>query len=340
LHHGSQENAVVKIGAVSIAVLVALISAAAQERVAPLPPPDDQGHPVFRSSASVVALNVAVSNPQKKFVTGLSARDFEVYEDGVQQELSFFETADVPIDVILLLDVSSSMRDRMPVVHEAARNFMKVLRNGDRGAVLAFSQHVRILQTPTSDPAAIAAAINSTSAEGATALFNAIYVALKEFGQTAQTTGQVRRKAIVVLSDGEDTSSLIAFEDVLDLARRSGVNIYTIALQSQQAAHDPKADRAYFSGANHAMRTLASETGAQSFFPADVQSLSTVYSTIAAELEAQYSLAYAPRNAQADGSFRRILVRVPSDPSLRPRARTGYTAVPARANNELTPQLR
>src|SRR5262245_770026 len=178
--------------------------------------------PVFRSGASMVALNVTVMDG-RKLVAGLPREAFEIYEDGVRQDIQFFEARAVPLDVVLLLDTSSSMSDKMEVVHQAARGFMKVLRPIDRGAVVSFADSVNILQEFTSDASAIEAAIDSVHAKGATSLHNAIYIALKHFGRTARTSGDVRRQAIAVLSDGEDTSSMISFEDVLALARQMGV---------------------------------------------------------------------------------------------------------------------
>jgi Ca-activated chloride channel family protein len=279
----------------------------------------------FRSVTSLVALNVTVTDG-KKLVTGLTQDNFEVYEDGVQQDVRFFESRTVPMDIILLLDTSSSMRDKMETVHAAAKGFMKMLRPEDRGAVVAFDNKVSVLQGLTSDSQAIEAAISSTKAMGATALHNALYVALKEFGRPAASEGQVRRQAIAVLSDGEDTSSLVTFDDVVALARKVGVNIYTIGLQSTYDAERRQPGRSTFSDAEYALRLLARETGAQAFFPAGAHQLRDVYNTIAEELEAQYSLAYAPSNRRMDGGFRRIIVRVTADPAFKPRARTGYTA--------------
>ena len=284
--------------------------------------------PVFRSGASLVALNVTVTSESKKFVTGLRAEDFAVFEDGVQQRVQFFEAAQVPIDLILLLDASSSMRDKMAVVHEAALGFMKTLRAGDRGAVVAFSDNVNVVQPLTEDRALLEAAVRGTKAEGATALYNALYISLKEFGRMAQATGAVRRQAIAILSDGEDTSSLVNFDDVLSLARKMGVSIYTIRLQSEFAAARASADASnkYFSDSAYAMKTLAQDTGGQAFFPGIITELKNVYGNIAEELSAQYSIGYTPSNPRRDGRFRRIVVRILTNPGLRPRARTGYTA--------------
>lgn len=310
---------------VPLALLVVTAVPHAQDPVGPLPPLQTAAPKVFRSSADMVALSVTVTNGQK-FVTGLGRGDFEVYEDGVQQQVRFFESSAVPMDVILLLDTSSSMRDKMPVIHEAARSFMKLLRPGDRGAVVAFSDNVRVVQDLTADAAAIETAINATEARGATALHNAIYVSLRQFGRRAQAAGEVRRQTIAVLSDGEDTSSLVSFDDVVKLARRTGVNVYTIALRSEFAALRNAGARTYYSESDYAMRTLARETGATSFFPATVHELKNVYLAIAHELEAQYSIAYAPINSRSDGRFRRIVVRVTTNPAFQPRARAGYTA--------------
>jgi Ca-activated chloride channel family protein len=180
----------------------------------------------------------------------------------------------------------------------------------------------------TPDRDALDEAVRKTEAHGSTALNNALYVAMKQFGRSAQQSGDVRRQAIAVLSDGEDTSSLISFDDVLAMARKSGINIYTIALQSEYTAARRLAEngRRYFSESDYAMKSLARETGALSFFPEFVQDLKGVYAAIADELSNQYSIGYSPTNPRPDGRFRRIVVRVTNHPEFQPRARAGYTA--------------
>lgn len=315
----------------------------AQEPIPQLPPSaspgaDHANQPpvqpkVFRSGASMVALTVTVLDG-KKPVGGLGRQDFEVYEDGVRQNVRFFEARAVPLDVILLLDSSSSMNGRMDVVHDAARGFMKTLRDGDRGAVISFADSVDVVQPLTSDAAAIEAAITSTYPKGSTSLYNALYVALKQFGRGTNDSGDVRRQAIAVLSDGEDTTSVVAFDDVMALARKTGVTIYTIGLQSQFAALRAASGRRYFSDAEYALKSLAQETGAQWFFPSGPHELKNVYGVIADELTAQYSIGYSPTNARNDGRYRRIVVRMTTDPDLRPRTRKGYTAdAPGRATS-------
>lgn len=289
--------------------------------------PGDAQVPTFRSGASLVSLNVTVADGNR-FVTGLQPADFAVFEDGVKQDVRFFESNAVPLDLFVLLDTSASMTDRMDVVHEAAIGFLKTLRIGDRGAVVAFSDTVSVIQGLTGERDVLEKAIESTRAHGATALNNAIYIALKQFGLQARQDGEVRRQAIAVLSDGEDTSSLVTFDDVLTLARRMGVSIYTVSLQSKYAGQRQlqEGKGRYFSESDYSMKMLARETGALSFFPALVTDLKSVYASIAAELASQYSIGYVPANGRSDGRFRRIVVQVPSRPELKPRTRLGYTA--------------
>lgn len=307
-----------KVAAAFVVVLASAAAVSGQARE----PQSQQGN-VFRSGAALVALNVTVQDGQK-YVGGLQPDDFAVYEDGVKQNVAFFESTAVPIDLIVLIDQSSSMSDKLDLVHEAAAGFLRTLRDGDRGAVVGFSNTVSILQPLTSDRALLDKAVRSTTAKGSTSLNNAVYIALKQFGRSAHSDAGVRRQAIVVVSDGEDTSSLISFDDVLGVARKAGVNIYTVGLQSRYVAARQESGHKYFSDADLSMRELARETGALSFFPRP-DDLKGVYSAIASELASQYSIGYVPANTHPDGRFRRIVVQVVTRPSLHPRTRQGYT---------------
>jgi Ca-activated chloride channel family protein len=286
--------------------------------------------PVFRSGASLVAITVTVTDG-KRLVGGLQPDDFQVYEDGVLQRVRFFEATAVPIDLILLLDTSASMSDKIDVVHDAAAGFLKTLRSADRGAVVTFGDRVEVAQALTSERASLEEAVRRTTPHGSTALNNALYVALKEFARSAQQAGEVRRQAIAMFSDGEDTSSVIAFDDVLAMARKSGISIYTICLQNKYSVARGDSGRKYFSESDYAMKTLAQETGAQSYFPSAVQELKGIYAGISDELSKQYSIGYSPTNPRADGRFRRIVVRVAAHPEFQPRARLGYTAETGRS---------
>ncbi|MBI1872401.1 MAG: VWA domain-containing protein [Acidobacteria bacterium] len=282
--------------------------------------------PVFKSSVELVALSVTVTDSKQKYVPGLHQAQFEVYEDGVLQDLSFFAADPVPLDLAILLDTSASMLDKMPVVREAAVGFARTLRGGDRGAVIEFKDTVRVLQPLTGDVGLLESAIGRTAAKGGTALHTALYVALKELARENLKTGDVRRQAIVVLSDGLDTRSLVTGDDVLELARRGGIAIYTISLPSSAIVRQSYAGSQFFSESDYSMRTLAQETGGRAFFPLGIQDLAPVYSVIALELANQYALGYVSKNPARSGGLRRIAVRLPSRPDARPRTRLGYLA--------------
>jgi Ca-activated chloride channel family protein len=318
---------VIRLAIGSILIMTLAAGAAAQT-----PATGESAPPqVFRSGASLVALNVTVTDG-KRLVPDLRPDDFAVYEDGVLQHVQFFESKAVPIDLILLLDTSASMSDKINVVHEAAIGFLRTLRGEDRGAVVTFGDNVNILEPLTSDHALLERAVRLAQPRGSTALNNALYVAMKQFARTAQQSGEVRRQAIAVVSDGEDTSSVIAFDDVLAMARKSGINIYTICLQNQYSTARVETGRRYFSQSDYSMKSLAQETGAAAFFPQSVQELKGIYAGISDELSTQYSLGYAPSNARQDGRFRRIVVMLTGHPGFRPRARLGYTADGPRAS--------
>jgi Ca-activated chloride channel family protein len=311
----------------SLLVAIAVVVPLAAQDPAPSQPP--QGT-IFRSGASLVALNVTVSDG-KRLVPGLEQTDFSVYEDGVLQHVQFFESHEVPIDLILLIDTSASMAEKMDTVHDAATGFLKSLRETDRGAVVTFGDNVNIAQQLTSDKAVLEQAVRGAQPHGSTALNNALYVAMKQFARSAQQAGEIRRQAIAVLSDGEDTSSVISFDDVLAMARKSGINIYTICLQNRFSVARAESGRKYFSESDYAMKTLAHETGALSYFPQTVQELKGIYASISDELSNQYSIGYSPSNWRPDGRFRRIVVRINAHPELQPRARQGYTAESVKA---------
>jgi VWFA-related protein len=304
----------------------ALPAPATVQSTAPASSQSRPEQPMFRSGASLVALNVTVTDGAR-FVSGLKPADFVIYEDGVKQEVQFFESAAVPVDLILLIDTSASMTDKLDVVHEAAAGFLKALRPRDRGAVVTFSDTVSVLQPLTSDRDALERAVRTTDAHGSTALYNAVYISLNQFGQAADRAGDVRRQAIVVLSDGEDNRSLVNLDDVMAVARRMSVNIYTVAMRARYDSRGLPAEggRRYVSDADDAMETMARETGALAFFPAPAQ-LKRVYANIATELATQYSIGYVPVNNHPDGRFRHVIVQIITHPGLHPRTRPGYTA--------------
>lgn len=280
--------------------------------------PKAQG--TFRAGVDVVSLNVTVMDAMNHYVTDLDENDFSVFEDGVKQDLSFFTRKQQPIAMSLLLDSSASMEDKMTTLQQAATNFVHRLKSNDLAQVIDFDSRVSIKQSFTSSQNDLQSAIQQTTAGGSTSLYNAVYIALKELAKVkAAGDEDVRRQSIVLFSDGEDTSSLISFDEVLDLAKRSDTAIFTIALRGADTQSKG------FHEAEFVMRQLAQETGGRAFFPVKIDDLNGVYSEIADELASQYTLGYTSKNAKRDGAYRRIVVRV-DRPSSVPRTKQGYYA--------------
>jgi Ca-activated chloride channel family protein len=320
-------------------VAVAVVPCPAQEQ-SPAPaamaggqaPPayaNGPSQPTFSSGVDLVALTVTVTDASRRYVGDLTASDFQVFEDGIQQPVSFFGLANVPLDVALLVDGSASMQPALPLARQAAHGLLGTLRPQDRASLVEFRNSVRVSEALTSDIPRVVAALDRIAAAGGTSLHNALYVTLKDFHRQSRADADVRRRAIVVLSDGEDTASLVSFDEVLDLARRVGVTIYTVGLKSELQLLRERAQqngRRYFNQSDYAMRTLADQTGARAFFPEKPADLKAVYDAVAAELAAQYALGYVSRNPVRNGAWRRLMVRIAEQPGTRPRTRAGYFA--------------
>jgi Ca-activated chloride channel family protein len=278
--------------------------------------------PAFRSAIDVVSMNVTVTDSTNKYITDLTETDFEIFEDGVKQELTLFNRSNLPVALSLLIDTSSSMEDRIATAQDAAIGFVRKLRPTDLGEVIGFDSRAEVLQTFTSNTAELEQAIRKTVAGGSTSLNNAIYISLKGLKKIPiRQEEEIRRQAIILLSDGEDTSSLVTFEDVLDLARRSETAIYAIGLMDNGGAGQSKG----FREATYALRQLTNDTGGRAFFPADVRSLSSVYGQIYDELSSQYTIGYTSKNPRRDGAWRRLVVRV-ARPNVQARTKQGYFA--------------
>jgi Ca-activated chloride channel family protein len=295
----------------------------AASQTPPAPAPSRQ-QPAFRTGIDIVSLNVTVTDGSNHYVTDLEEKEFSIFEDGVKQNVTFFTRRQQPIALSLLLDTSASMEQHITTLQAAAVNFVRRLKPNDLAQVVDFDSRVEIRQGFTGNQSDLQSAIEQTNAGGSTSLHNAIYIALKELRKVrAVNEEDVRRQALIVFSDGEDTSSLVSFEEVLDLAKRSETAIYAIALRGI----DTQAKG--FREAEFVMRTLAQETGGRAFFPAKIEDLAGVYSQIADELASQYTIGYSSGNQRRDGAWRRVVVQV-SRPSITPRAKKGYYAPTSR----------
>jgi VWFA-related protein len=274
--------------------------------------------PVFGSDVEVVRLDVTVVGRGGRFVTDLAESDFEIYEDGRRQGVTSFVRQELPVTLVLLLDASISVADRMPQAQAATTRFVQGLRANDTVRVTEFNDSVGVLQESTSDRDALKAAINRVSAAGSTALYNALYVTLKTLPSASQGS-ELRRRVVVLVSDGEDTSSLVWEEQVLELVRRREATIHVIALNRESDASNRSA---------RLLRLLSAESGGEVHHPATIGDLDEVYSRIGEELRSQYTIGYVSSNPQSDARWRNVELRVRGRKDVQVRHRTGYYAVP------------
>jgi VWFA-related protein len=276
--------------------------------------------PRFEGGIEVVNLHVTVTDGRNRYVTDLAQTDFSIFEDGIKQELTLFNHEDLPISLSLMMDMSASMDEKLTQAQQAAIRFVKTLRPQDVASIVAFNDRVNVLSDFTADHAALEKAVMRTEASGPTALHNALYVTLKELGRQKKA-GELRRRALVLLSDGEDTASLVQDEQVIELARKLEIAIYAVSLRPNRVQDR---SRLAFSQAAHLLTVLSRDTGGQVYFPNSLSELDAVYDRIAEELRTQYNLGYISSNTRRDGKWRRIVVRTREE--LQVRHKIGYYA--------------
>lgn len=255
-----------------------------------------------------ILLWASVSDREDQLVTNLSRDDFRILEGGKEQSILEFASEDRPITYAILIDCSGSMREQMKEVHEAAEAFVDTLREQDRALAIVFDEKVFLIQDLTSDKHALKEAIGSTEAIGATAIYDALHAAYRKL------RGIEGRKAIVLLTDGDDTSSQFGFARVLEEVKSQNVLVYAIGLGSS------------FGSGRSTIKEFPEVTGGRSFFVKKAAELGGVYEKIAEELRKQYYLTYSTTNQVWDGRWIEVEVKTRAD-KLKVRSRKGYFAV-------------
>ena len=246
----------------------------------------------------------------KNYVLDLARNDLLLEEDGVRQEIVDFYREERPVTLAVISDSSGSMQAAMKTVHAAASRFLDALGPEDKALVIDFDDKVYLLQDVTTNRDDLRLALTSTSALGGTALYDALYASYRKL------KGIDGRKAIILLSDGDDTSSKFSFRRVLDEAKINDYIIYTIGLGTSFLDVDLR----------RILKSLAEETGGRAYFPDKVDELEGVYQEIAAELKSQYYITYEPSATSWDGRWRKIRLTVPKK-NVEIRTRSGYYAV-------------
>jgi Ca-activated chloride channel family protein len=299
----------------ALALAGAVTTSLAQNPQAPQNEPPDQG--VIRSEVTRVNMLFTVLDKHGRFVTDLKKSDFTVSENKKPQNiLEFTAESDLPLRLAILIDTSNSIRDRFRFQQEAATNFVNgVMRPQDKSIVVSFDTAAELAADLTNDTRALENAIRGLRPGGGTALYDAVYFACKERLMLDQPMYKFRR-AMVILSDGDDNESRYSREQALEMAQRADTVIYTI---STNITHiETEGDKI--------MRYFADQTGGASFFPFEAKDLNQSFENIANELRHQYNLFYRPEPLNNDGQYHKVQIKIKNRKELDVRARKGYYA--------------
>ena len=288
---------------------------------APKPPSQDDTGTVFRADTRLVVLPTTVLDKNGHLVTTLPREAFTVLENGVQQQIKQFKREDVPVSMGLIIDNSGSMREKRAKVEAAALALVKASNPDDEVFIVNFNDEA-FLDNPhgkdfTSDVKEMEDALTRIDSRGGTAMRDAIRMSIDHVKEKSHKD----KKVLVVVTDGNDNSSVVGLEDLVKAAQQSEVLIYAVGLLSDEERREAKR-------AEKALEALAEATGGETFFPRDVSEVERIATQVAHDIRNQYTIAYTPLNQAMDGSFRQIKVTVKAAGNPTVRARSGYYATP------------
>ncbi len=331
--------------ALCVGALAALAPARAQQPPAapapakptPTPTPQAPGQPAptppvikpftLEVTVDVVSVTAVVFDKAGRPVRGLGTKDVQLFENGVKQEVSYFREASslgdpserVPLSIMLVLDTSGSMKPNMQFLQEATLNFLYKLDDIDTALLVSFNESVKGSAEFTGDTDRLERFVEGLQAWGGTSLYDAIHYSL---GRIKDAPG---RKALVIFSDGADTTSQLQDKDVVDYARAVEATVYSIGFKGEGGGLMSSSPRGF-------LRKIATETGGQYFAPDKVGELIKVFNEISNELKNHYLLAYTPTK-EPDGTWREIALKV-NRPDTEVRVRKGYFSVKRRRQTD------
>jgi len=270
----------------------------------------------IRVNTGLVVLHATIQDHEGVLVSGLSQESFQVYEDGVLQQIKYFSHEDIPVTVGLVIDNSGSMGNKRAEVIAASLAFARSSNPKDQMFVVNFNEHVRFALTDnlfTDQVSELEVALSKINANGETALYDAVAAALEHLKKSDRD-----KKVLIVISDGGDNASKHTLAQILSMAQQGGAIIYTIGLfDEENEDRNPRV-----------LAQLAKETGGGAFLPRTLKEAVPLCKRIASEIRNQYTIAYVPANRKLDGTYRAVQVRAnaPHRGHLAVRTRTGYRA--------------
>jgi Ca-activated chloride channel homolog len=283
------------------------------------PGTSEETAPTIFRTVNEVNVVFTVTDKHGRYVKDLKKNDFKVIDDTrpADEIRSFHNETDLPLQVGLLVDASNSVRDRFKFEQESAIEFLNqtVRPKYDKAFVVGFDATPEVTQDFTDNTEALSRGVRALRPGGGTALYDAIYYACRDKLLKAQQSGPVRR-AIILLSDGDDNQSHVSREEAIDMAQRAEVIVYTISTNIIGSRN--KGDKI--------LERIANATGGRPFFPFQITDVANAFAEIQDELRSQYALSYKPADLKADGRYHSIEILAQNHKNLRVRSRRGYYA--------------
>jgi len=285
---------------------------------------DKKQNQTLKVDVDLVLVNATVTDQLNRYVSGLESKHFQVWEDKIEQKLEYFNAEDVPISIGIIFDVSGSMKDKIGTAREAAATFLKTGNPDDEYFLVTFANRPEVVADFTTDVTKLQSKLLVTPAKGMTAMYDSVYVGLEKLKE-----GSNPKKALLLITDGEDNRSRYTFQNVKDFVKEQDVQIYGIGIVDEwnsqlSAGHTGRA----------MIEELADLTGGRAFFPDSVYELEDICTKIAVELKNQYVLGFHSTNGAKDGKWRKLRVKVNPPKGiehLNVRAKSGYYAATADA---------
>ena len=280
----------------------------------------------FRTEVDQVVLYSTVYDQDSNLISGLQQEEFTIYEDKVEQEITYFGQDDVPSTVGIVIDSSGSMRDKFDLVTDATHLFLSMNNPENELFFISFKSEVRLEEDFTQDVEDIYDALDNVIVSGGTALYDAIHLAVEKAGE-----GSELKKSVVVFTDGEDKDSYYSHEELLEKVEESDVQLYIVSFLDKDLPTSGGFFGIFKSAREkiqQAIRMIPENTGGEAFFPDKIEELSEIFRSIAYELRHQYRLAYISSNPVKDGTWRRtdIVLKDAHQKGFKVRAKKGYYA--------------
>jgi Ca-activated chloride channel homolog len=272
----------------------------------------------IRVDVGLVLVNAAVSDSKGRMVTGLQQDNFRIWEDKVEQKVEYLSTEDTPMSIGLIFDATGSMADKISAARDAAASFLRVGNPDDEYFLVTFSQRATLVEPFTTDVSRLQNHMVFTPAKGLTPLFDAVYLGLE-----TMKTAKNKRKALLLITDGEDNHSRYSFADIKAFVKEQDIEIFVIGIVN------PGGELAPGQGGRVIIEDLAQIGDGEAFFPDSVDELEDICNKIGLELRNQYVLGYHSTNKAKDGRWRKIRLKINPPKgisSLSVRAKTGYYA--------------